>query len=143
MALVTRSLVGSIAISLLVSACVVVNVDADNETMLIKASQLTKLSAAVESTVRYKNPPADLDEHDLLMLATQHDPQLLENFSGFKVRALSEERHSVVLVCTEDGLRGLMEDAACTPALDRHHWRDSGSPPCDFTVETVSACPTL
>ena len=140
MILVTKSLVGSIALSLVVSACFV-NAGADNEAMLIKSSQLTKLSAAVESTVRYKDPPADLDEQGLLMFATQHDTQLLENFSGFKVRALSKERHSVVLICTEDGLRGLLEDAACTPALDRHHWKDSQNQPCEFTVETVVECP--
>ena len=140
MILVTKSLVGSIALSLVVSACIV-NAGADNEAMLIKSSQLTKLSAAVESTVRYKDPPADLDEQGLLMFATQHDTQLLENFSGFKVRARSKERHSVVLICTEDGLLGLLEDAACTPALDRHHWKDSQNQPCEFTVETVVECP--
>ena len=136
----TKSLVGTIVLSLLVSACAI-NANADNDGMFIMSSQLTKLSAAVESTVRYKNPPADLDEQGLLILSTQHDSQLLENFSGFKVRALSKERHSVVLICTVDGLRGLLEDAACTPALDRHHWKDSPNQPCEFTVETVTACP--
>lgn len=140
MILMTKSIAGSIALSLLVSACIV-NADTDNEAMLIKSSQLTKLSAAVESTVRYKDPPTDLNEQDLLKFATQHDTQLLENFSGFKVRTISKERHSVVLICTEDGLRGLLEDAACTPALDRHHWKDSQSQPCEFTVETITVCP--
>lgn len=140
MILMTKTLVGSIVLSLLVSACAI-NANADNEAMFIMSSQLTKLSAVVESTVRYKNPPADLDEQGLLILSTQHDSQLLENFSGLKVRALSKERHSVVLICTADGLRGLLEDAACTPALDRHHWKDSPNQPCEFTVETVTACP--
>ena len=140
MILMTQSFVGSIVLSLLVSACAI-NVNADNEAMFIMSSQLTKLSAAVESTVRYKNPPADLDEQGLLILSTQHDTQLLDNFSGFKVRALSKERHSVVLICTADGLRGLLEDAECTSALDRHHWRDSPNQPCEFTVETVTDCP--
>lgn len=140
MILMTKSFVGSIVLSWLVSACAI-NANADNEAMFIMSSQLTKLSAAVESTVRYKNPPADLDEQGLLMLSTQHDTQLLDNFSGFKVRALSKERHSVVLICTADGLRGLLEDAACTPALDRHHWKDSPNQSCEFTVETVTTCP--
>jgi hypothetical protein len=113
----------------------------DDEAMLIKASQLTKLSTVVESTVRYKNPPTDLDEQSLLKLSTQHDPQLLENFSGFKVRVLSKERHGVVLICTEDGQRGLLEDAACTLALDRHHWKESQNQPCEFTVATETLCP--
>lgn len=136
-----KSLVGSLVLTLLVSACAV-NVGGDKETMLILSSKLTKLSAAVESTVRYKNPPANLDEQSLLILSTLHDPQLLENFSGFKVRARAKERHSVVLICTQDGLRGLVEDAACTPPLDRHHWQDSPNQPCEFAVDTVAECPT-
>lgn len=135
-----KSLVGSLALSLIVTACKA-GADFDDETMLIKASQLTKLSTAVESTVRYKNPPADLDEQGLLKLATQHDPQLFDNFSGYKVRVVAKERHSVVLVCTEDGLRGLLEDAACTVPLDRHHWKNSQNQPCDFTVATEISCP--
>lgn len=136
-----RSLVGSLALSLIVTACIA-SPDFDDETMLIKASQLTKLSTAVESRVRHKNPPADLDEQGLLKLATQHDPQLLDNFTGYKVRVLAKERHSVVLVCTEDGQRALLEDAECTVPLDRHHWKNSQSRPCDFTVETKISCPT-
>ena len=108
--------------------------------MLTKASQLTKLSTAVESTVRYKNPPAGLDEKGLLKLATQHDPQLLDNFSDYKVRVLVVERHSTVLVCTQDEKRGLLEDAACTVAFDQHLWKDSGSP-CEFTLNTKTTCP--
>lgn len=135
-----KILTASLVLSLVTTACIAV-AGPDNEAMLIKASQLTKLSTAVESTVRYKNPPADLDEQGLLNLATQHDPQLLENFSGFKVRILSREHHSVVLICTEDGQRGLLEDAACTPALDQHHWKDSQNQPCEFTVATETLCP--
>ena len=48
----------------------------DREEMYIKASALTKLSAAVESTVRYKNPPPGLNDRELLTLATRHDPAL-------------------------------------------------------------------
>jgi hypothetical protein len=112
----------------------------DNEAMLTKASQLTKLSTAVESTVRYKNPPAGLDDQGLLQLATQHDPQLLDNFSDYRVRVLVVERHSTVLVCTKDGKRGLLEDAACTVAFDQHLWKDANRP-CEFTLTTKTVCP--
>jgi hypothetical protein len=81
----------------------------DTEEMYIKASALTKLSAAVESTVRYKSPPSDLDESELLKLATRHDPVLLENFNGYKVRVLCQDRHSVVLVCDAAGTQALLE----------------------------------
>ena len=75
----------------------------DTEEMMMMASRLTKLSAAVESTVRYKNPSADLDERGLLQLSVKHDPQLLENFADFKVRVLSQDRHAIVLICSKDG----------------------------------------
>lgn len=68
----------------------------------------------MESTVRYKNPPSDLDESELLKLATRHDPVLLENFNGYKVRVLRQDRHSVVLVCDAAGTQALLEDAGCT-----------------------------
>lgn len=113
---------------------------ADNEAMLTKAAQVTKLAKMLEATVRYKHPPADLDEQALLKLSTEADPQILANFAGYKVRALAREKHGVVLVCTEDGQRRLMEDAACTVALDRHHWQESAQP-CEFTVDTRTACP--
>lgn len=140
MILLAKTLAGSLAITLVATACIA-DTGLDNEAMFVKASQLTKLSTAVESTVRYKKPSTDLDEQSLLKLATQHDPQLLENFSGFKVRVLSQERHSVVLICTKDGRHGLLEDAACTPALDQHHWKDSQNQPCEFTVVTGILCP--
>jgi hypothetical protein len=55
--------------------------------MYIKASALTKLSAAVESTVRYKNPPTGLDDRELLALSTRHDPALLDNFKATRCGA--------------------------------------------------------
>jgi hypothetical protein len=111
----------------------------DREEMYIKASALTKLSAAVESTVRYKNPPSGLDERDLLMLATRHDPVLLDNFKGYIVRVLRERRHSVVLVCDTSGTRALLEDTGCSGPMDRHRWM--GKPePCEFTTNIAEVC---
>lgn len=112
-----------------------------SEAMLAKAAQVTKLAKMLEATVRYKHPPADLDEQALLELSTEADPQILANFTGYKVRVLARERHGVVLVCSGDGLRRLMEDAACTVELDTHHWKEPAQP-CEFTVDTRTACPT-
>ena len=111
----------------------------DSEEMYIKASALTKLSAAVESTVRYKNPPPELGEGELLTLATRHDPILLENFKGYKVRVLRNERHSVVLVCNAAGTHALLEDAGCSGPMDRNRWM--GKPePCEFSLDTKTVC---
>lgn len=111
----------------------------DSEEMYIKASALTKLSAAVESTVRYKNPPPELGEGELLALATRHDPILLENFKGYKVRVLRYERHSVVLVCDETGTHALLEDAGCTGPMDHNRWMKKPAP-CEFSIDTRAVC---
>lgn len=111
----------------------------DSEEMYIKASALTKLSAAVESTVRYKNPPQELGEDELLKLATRHDPILLENFRGYKVRVRREARHSVVLVCDASGTRALLEDAGCTGPMDNQRWMEK-SQSCEFSIDTRTVC---
>jgi hypothetical protein len=111
----------------------------DREEMYIKASALTKLSAAVESTVRYKNPPSGLNDRQLLTLATRHDPALLDNFKGYTVRVLRYARHSVVLVCDSSGTRALLEDTGCSGPMDRHRWM--GKPePCEFTTNIAEVC---
>lgn len=109
--------------------------------MYSQASALTKLSAAVESTVRYKNPPSELGESELLVLATRHDPVLLENFKNYKVRVLRKARHSVVLVCDASGTRALLEDAGCTGPMDRERWKDKPEP-CEFSIDTEKICGT-
>lgn len=109
------------------------------EEMLVKASALTKLAAATESAIRYKDPPPDLSEREFLEFSTRHDPSLLEPFTGLQLRALRKDRRSVVLVCTADGAIRLLEDAGCTAELDRHHWRAPSSP-CEFSVDPEAAC---
>lgn len=111
----------------------------DSEEMYIKASALTKLSAAVESTVRYKNPPPELDENELLKLATRHDPILLENFKDYKIRVLRNDRHSVVLVCDVTGTHALLEDTGCSGPMDRNRWMEKPAP-CDFSIDTKAIC---
>lgn len=112
----------------------------DSEEMLIRASQLTKLSTVVESAVRYKSPPADLDEAGLLAFSVQHDPLLLGTLASYKVRVLSKDRHALVLVCSQDASRGYLEDAGCTKELDKHVWRDDSEATCEFTLDIAALC---
>lgn len=125
--------------TILVTGCATAGPTVDSESMYITASALTKLTASVESTVRYKNPPNDISDEDLLILATEHDPSLLVPFSRHLVRVLREDRHAVVLVCSEDGSSGLLEDIGCTAAMDKHLWQIEGSG-CEFTTSPASAC---
>lgn len=110
------------------------------EEMLTAASALTKVATAAESTVRYGSPPEDIQEEDLLTLATAHDPSMLQALSPYRLRIMRKDRHAVVLVCAKDG-PALLEDAGCTAKLDHHRWRDALGAACDFTVEPKDLCP--
>ncbi|WP_419658512.1 hypothetical protein Dvar_73370 [Desulfosarcina variabilis str. Montpellier] len=110
----------------------------DEKEMSRLGSALTKLSSAVESTVRYKKPPKGISDADLLKLATQHDPKLLEPFSKYTLKVQQENRHGIVLVCDKKGKRGLLEDAGCSRAMDANLWRSKAS--CKFTLNADSVC---
>ncbi len=112
----------------------------EDEQMLRLGSALTKLSAAVENSVRYKNPPPDLSDAELLALATQHDPALLDPFRDYAVRVLRQDRHAIVLVCTQDRQRGLLEDAGCTGKLDKQSWKENPPQPCEFGLAIPTVC---
>ena len=111
-----------------------------NERMLQLGSALTKVSKAAEAEVRYRNPPEGLSEAELLARATAHDPALLDPFRQYAVRVLRQDRHAVVLVCTPDRARALLEDAGCTAALDRQAWTETPPPSCEFTLNVEKVC---
>ena len=106
------------------------------------ADALTKLSPKVESAVRYGSLPENATSSDLLALATQGDPGLLELFIGYEVRVLAHDRHASVMVCTKDGKRGLLEDLGCSPMLDRNLWLEQTIMPCSFTLSAIWGCET-
>ncbi len=116
-------------------------VDASSEDEMYQlASALTKLSAAVESTVRYKNPPDGMSDEELLTLATQHDPDLLQPFSGYAIKVRRDNHHAILLICTKQGDRALLEDVGCSAKLDAHPWQSQLAKACTFTLTADKAC---
>ncbi len=111
------------------------------EEMLTLASAVTKLSNVVESTCRYKNPPENTRDANLITLSTRHDPSLVYPFGGYTLRAKCESNHGVVLVCNKEATRALIEDSACTSKLDIHHWEQPNPTPCVFTMPVAIMCP--
>ena len=87
---------------------------AEAEKMYILGSALTKLSASVEATVRYEDPPEGIGDMELLILSTKHDPGLLGPFTDYTVCVSRQDGHAVVLMCDKDGKIGLLEDAGCS-----------------------------
>lgn len=128
-----------IVIALLLGACGFSGATVKPDEMNVRASELTKLSAVVESYVRYGNPAPGASEEELLKEATKGQPRLLEDFAGYKLRVLSQHRHAAVLVCTKNGDRALLEDAGCTGKMDMHHWEKADAR-CDFTVSIPAVC---
>ena len=110
----------------------------DEKEMYRLASSLTKLAKVVEATVRYKKPPEKISDSDLLKLACERDPKLLEPFKKYTVKVHKEKRHAIVLVCTSNGKRGLLEDAGCTAKMDKHLWKSSVA--CKFTLKVKNIC---
>lgn len=123
----------------LLSGCAIVGLKDNSEAMYIKASALTKLTTAVEATVRYQSVPNTLSDQELLKLSTEDDPSLLEPFTGYVLKVNKKFNHAIVLVCNSDGTRGLLEDAGCTAAMDNHLWQKNV--PCTFTLRSEVLCP--
>jgi len=101
---------------------------------------LNRVAAAVESTVRYKNPRPDLTDAQLLALATKHKPEMLEPLAKYVVRVKREDGHAVVLICARKANVALLEDTGCTARTDRHAWRSNPAVPCEFSVRPADAC---
>lgn len=124
-----------ISVLLIISGCAAKST-VEQEKMFTLASALTKLSSTVEATVRYENPDKNLSDEELLEFSTKNDSSLRASFSGYKVKILNENRHAIVLICTQDETKALLEDAACTGEMDRHHWQLEEGKPCAFTLST-------
>jgi hypothetical protein len=130
-----RYIILVISILFVVSGCAAKN-NSYQEKMYTLASALTKLSSAVEATVRYTQVDQNISDEKLLELATQHDPSLKEPFNEFSVKILQQNRHAIVLICTKDEAGALLEDAGCTAEMDYHRWLPKELPPCEFTLSS-------
>jgi hypothetical protein len=104
------------------------------------ASALTKLSAAVDATVRYDNPPTGLSDTELVRIATAHDPSLALSFSKLDVRVQRDGQNSSVLICRASAGQAMLEDAGCTTMVERHHWKSPTALACMPTINLATAC---
>ena len=125
---------------LLASAGCTVSRAGEAEKMYVLGSALTKLSASVEATVRYEDPPAGISDNTLLTLSTVHDPGLLEPFADYTVRVSRQDGHAIVLVCDKEGKVGVLEDAGCSSEMDRHIWKEDPPKGCEFSLKIMGVC---
>lgn len=135
--IVQSVIVTSLFISVTGCTCCIANDAEDNYTL---GSALTKLSAAVEATVQYDEPPPGLNGLELLQYSTKHDPKLLEPFSGYLLKTLVKNGHAAVLVCDKSGEYAKLEDAGCTSQLDKHPWKEQPQQSCNFSLNLEEIC---
>ena len=129
----------SILILIVMTGCMYLKPN-EGDTIRPLASALTHISPQVENVIRYGKPPANATDEELFALATKSDPGLLDSFKGYKLRIYSQDRHAIVLLCTEDGKRGLLEDLGCTAPLDRNLWKEDAVMPCQFSLSVELGC---
>lgn len=107
--------------------------------MYERASALTKLTAHVEATVLYGSSPA-ADDQSLITQAFQANPAAAPLLSDYAFRLLRRGKGVVLLMCTADGARAVLEDASCTAAMDKHFWRDDPNRTCEFSRDAAAVC---
>lgn len=117
------------------TACAMVYTDAMMGPLAATASDLAR---AVMGYVKdHPAESASLDDQELVRRATGHDPKLLGPYKGYVVRGRGD---GIILVCTRDGSRGLIEDAECTDEVDKPEWQENNTP-CLFTLNPATLCP--
>lgn len=134
-------LISVVLVALLMSGCrAFAEPHIDEATMFPLAAALTKLSRAVDATVRYDTKAQSLPEGELLRSSTAHDPGLLEPFAEYSVGVRVAAPDSSVLICTKDRTRGLLEDAGCSPAMDQHLWQSREPLACRPVLDLAAVC---
>lgn len=102
--------------------------------------KLLTLTESVESEVHDGDAPDGLTDDELIQRATAHDPGLVAPFRGYAVRVAREDGHALLLVCTKDRKRALLEDAGCTYYLEKRAWKDSPPRRCEFSLRVPDVC---
>ena len=127
-------------VCMLISGCGIANDKIDPEEMQIRAAELKKLASVVESTVQYREPTVLQENEELLRMATEHNPALLDGFKTYVLKARNANRHSAVLVCDATGKKALLKDTGCTGKMDLHHWKKDPISPCEFSIKLEDVC---
>lgn len=134
---------GAAALAAGVLAAYVVWWSGTDERMSDLAAALVPVSSAVDGYVNFSDPPADLNGQELLIQATEHNPKLLERFSGYVVVVRRDGDASSVLVCDENREHALIEDSGCTGEYtDARLWEQTPAPACEFQLDLQQVCKT-
>lgn len=130
----------SLATALLVGACVssiAAAPDAKERGRL--SSKMVNLSSAVDAYFAdLAEAPIDSD-FNILENATRHDSSLLASeFEPYLLKVQYQKSYAILLLCSKDGSRTIMEDAGCSARLDRQV--ADAAAPCKFTLVVKRSC---
>jgi hypothetical protein len=104
---------------------------------------MRNLSKTMQACYRFEDPPAGLQDRELMEYCTRHNPDLREFYENFTVRFKFDRGYAVVLVCSQDGGRWLMEDLSCTGVMDSPPLDNEPERPCEFSLSAGVVCPQL
>lgn len=127
------------ATAILLGACVapiVAAPDAKEQDRL--STKMVNLSSAVDTYFAdLSKAPTDSDA-TILQNATRHDKRLLApEFEPYLLKVQYQNPYAVLLLCSKDGKRAIMEDAGCSARIDRQVIQDL---PCEFTLHVSKGC---
>jgi hypothetical protein len=97
---------------------------------------MIRLAKAVDVVVD-KLPPNAKDQEIFSAVRRSGDPNLLTPFDGYVLKARIQDGIGIILLCSQDGQEGIIEDVTCTTRPDCH--RPSGSP-CTYLLDPKLVC---
>jgi len=128
----------TVAVSLsLLQACFITTKDIDrSEEMNRQEIAARRLGTAMQGML-WSGASQD---GNLIAATCGFDPSLCNAFGGNTLFAKVVDGNAVLLICTPDGKRALLEDIACTATPDYKAWVDKNAP-CEFTIpdQTIRA----
>ena len=129
----------SLATALLLGACITpINATPDAKERGHLSTKMVNLSSAVNTYFTHlSEAPTDSDA-TILQKATNHDKSLLApEFEQYVLKVQYQNRYAVLLLCSKDGQRAIMEDVGCSARLDR---QVTDVAPCEFTLRVNPGC---
>lgn len=129
----------SLVVVLLLSACsapLAATPDAKERGIL--STKMVNLSSAVDTYFADLSKAPTENDATILQNATHHDKRLLAlEFGPYVLKVRYQNPYAVLLLCSKDGNRAIMEDAGCSARLDRQVIYVA---PCEFTLRVSQGC---
>lgn len=99
-------------------------------------SAFRRLTMAVQGELYTSTEP--MDGAALLERTCENDRTLCSHFGRNRLLVTVASNEVVLLMCTVNQDKALLEDAACTPELDKLRYEEKS--PCIFTISPESFC---